>query len=93
MTVRELLERCDSAELAEWMKYYELEPFGDEWEKTAAICETIAIFGGGQNVNRNYWRPVRRKPRQQTPEEMNAEFAKMAAFLKNAGVKKQKPQE
>jgi hypothetical protein len=29
MTVRELLARVDSAELAEWAAYYQLEPFGE----------------------------------------------------------------
>jgi len=29
MTVRELLSRMDSRELAEWIAYYSLEPFGN----------------------------------------------------------------
>ena len=29
MTVKELLSRMDSRELAEWVAYYSIEPFGD----------------------------------------------------------------
>lgn len=25
----------------EWMAYYTIEPFGDEWERSAMICATV----------------------------------------------------
>lgn len=48
MTVRELLSRIDTAELVEWMAFYELEPFGYFRRdlEAAMIAQTIA------NVNR-----------------------------------------
>ena len=38
MTVRELLQRVDSAELTEWMAWYRLNPCGEE-----VICAQIAL--------------------------------------------------
>tara|TARA_R100001463_G_scaffold129363_1_gene188245 strand:- start:572 stop:823 length:252 start_codon:yes stop_codon:yes gene_type:complete len=44
MTVREMLARIDSLELAEWMVYYGLDPFGNERTDLQAgiIASTIA---------------------------------------------------
>lgn len=47
MTVGELGRRMSSHELTEWMAFYELEPFGDEWRQTASITSLMA------NVNRD----------------------------------------
>ena len=46
--MRELLERCDSREIAEWMAYDSVEPFGEDRADLRAgiIASTIA------NVNR-----------------------------------------
>jgi hypothetical protein len=48
MTVKELLSRTSSHELAEWMAYYQLEPFGEERGdlRSGIISSVIA------NVNR-----------------------------------------
>ena len=49
MTVRELLDRIDSRELAEWMAFFEMEPWGtevDDW-RSGLIASTIA------NANRD----------------------------------------
>lgn len=44
MTVRELLARMNSRELAEWMAYYRLEPFGELRADVRAgmVASTIA---------------------------------------------------
>ncbi|MBU3694793.1 MAG: hypothetical protein FGM40_08205 [Rhodocyclaceae bacterium] len=44
MTVRQLLETIDSAELAEWLAYDQIEPFGPQREDLRAglICSTVA---------------------------------------------------
>ena len=46
MTVREVLQRTDSAELTEWLAYDQLEPFGDARADLRAglICSTVANF-------------------------------------------------
>lgn len=52
MTVRELLARIDSRELAEWIAFYGFSPFGDEPAdiRSAIVASTIAncmTVGGG----------------------------------------------
>ena len=44
MTVTELLNRCDSRELAEWAAYESIEPFGEFREdlRMAKICAVMA---------------------------------------------------
>ncbi len=51
MSVRELLERIDSRELAEWMAYYTLDPFGSVRTDLNAgvIAATIANANKGKN--------------------------------------------
>jgi len=44
MTVRELLERIDSAELTEWQAFFKISPFGafvDDY-RSALLCAIIA---------------------------------------------------
>lgn len=49
MTVSEMLSRMSSHELAEWMAFYELEPWGVETDMLGhAITSTVIA-----NVNRN----------------------------------------
>jgi hypothetical protein len=91
MTVRELMERVDSFELTEWETYWRLEPFGDEWEKTAATCEAIMVAAGHTKVDRNIWRPSRREKPQQSQAEMDAEIAKIGAFMAAAAAAASRP--
>ena len=50
MTVRELLARIDSLELAEWMAYYTLDPWGTQRDDLQAgiIASTIANANSGK---------------------------------------------
>jgi hypothetical protein len=50
MTVRELLSRIDSHELAEWMAYYSLDPFGTARADLSAgiIAATVANANKGK---------------------------------------------
>jgi len=50
-TVEELLARISSRELAEWMAYAELEPFGEERADLRAgiVASTIANVNRGKN--------------------------------------------
>lgn len=40
-TVRQLGEEMDSAEFTEWMAFYDLEPFGDDWRRTGQIASIL----------------------------------------------------
>lgn len=46
MTRRELLERIDSRELAEWLAYYEISPFGPERDELRESVTTRIIARG-----------------------------------------------
>lgn len=57
-TVRELLQRCDAAELAEWYAYYIHEPWGNEWRQTATIASVIAWTAGAKDVDERTFLPA-----------------------------------
>jgi len=48
-----------SAQISEWMAYYNLEPFGDDWRQTGVVAGVIA------NVNRD----AKKKRRPYEPED------------------------
>jgi len=36
--VRELQERMDAVEFAEWQAYYRIQPFGDDWAQASTVA-------------------------------------------------------
>lgn len=44
MTVAEMLERMDAAELSEWAAYYRLEPWGEapQYWRSGLLCSMVA---------------------------------------------------
>jgi hypothetical protein len=92
-SVRELLDTVDSFEILEWQEYWQLEPWGDDWEQTATICEAIFHAAGyTDGVDRNRWRPVPREKPPQSKQSMAAEMAKIKAFADAAKRAKQQQQ-
>ena len=81
MTVKEMLARMDSTELAEWMAYYGLEPFGQEREALHAgiIAATVANANAGKG---KAYQPADFMPdfdrKEQTADDMRAVLNKMA---------------
>ena len=79
-------------EFWEWIEYYRLEPFGDEWDQAAEIGFTVAACSG--NVKRGALRRFHEnfKPKfkdskpKQTPEQMASIFRQFAA-AHNASLK------
>lgn len=59
--MRELLGRIDSRELSEWMAYWRIEPFGEEWLRNAVLCMTINRANGGKEPLQT-WMPYRGAP-------------------------------
>jgi hypothetical protein len=41
MTVKELLQRMDAREFAEWFCFYNLEPFGDDHRQSSMIAAAV----------------------------------------------------
>jgi hypothetical protein len=49
-TPREAMERLSSEEFAEIWADYGLEPWGNEWERTAYLASALAISKSGQSI-------------------------------------------
>ena len=82
MTVRELLASTDSLELAEWMQYYALSPFGDERQDLQAgiIAATVANAntGKGKAFQPSDFMPYANENEEQTMDDMKALLNTMA---------------
>jgi len=83
-TVAELQQRMTACEFHEWIQYYQLEPFGDEWEQAAEIGYTVAEASGAYKRTdlkrfRSVFKPrfKSRKPKQ-TPEQQASIFRAFA---------------
>jgi hypothetical protein len=46
MTVKEMLSRIDSRELAEWYAYDQRWPLPDPWQQTARLCRVVMASSG-----------------------------------------------
>lgn len=59
MTVSDLLKRVSSLELAEWMAFYRLEPFGEERDdlRTGIVASTVAETARDTKRRRRPYRP------------------------------------
>ncbi len=81
MTVRELLQRMDSAELTEWIAYLSIEPIGDE---RSDIHSALLAAVMANAWSRKRWSPKDFLPqwwgrRVQTEEEVKAIMRSMAS--------------
>ena len=78
MTVRELLERIDSHELAEWQAYYKLEPWGEERadQRMAQLTVIVANYlrGDGQPFDLYDFMPYTERP-EKTPQSIGDQVA------------------
>ena len=81
-TVQELGDSLSSAELAEWVAFWSIEPFGDLWRQTGSICCTTALVNGNKFSKPEDFMPSARKKDWQTEEEMKEELRKIPAFKK-----------
>lgn len=87
------MERMTSAEFAEWLAYYSLEPFGaDRQDIGHAItaCAIVNVHGGNAKVSD--FLPEFRPPAPETPEALEAKFRVFAA-RHNAALEAQKCQQ
>lgn len=82
MSVRELLSRVDSKELAEWIAYDMIEPIGSVRTDLAAgiVASTVANCHRGKNQSAFSpmdFMPLQKPAEEQTPEEIGK---KLRAF-------------
>jgi len=78
MTVERLLNEMSAAELAEWIAFYTVEPFGEDWKQTSYVCTMTGNASGGKRGGKPFepsdFLPVkpsiRHTAKRQTPEQM-----------------------
>ena len=61
LKVDAILRELSSREISEWMAFYELEPFGDEWRQTGTIAAAaVAPYAkAGVTVKPEQFMPIR----------------------------------
>ncbi len=79
MTVGELLDRMDSAELTEWMAYNQLEPLPDPWLQTGISTSMMVNLWSKTRCKPEDFIPRARRSRRQSVEDQLAIFRGIAA--------------
>lgn len=69
-SVREAQQRIDSAEFAEWVAAYEIEPWGEDWRQTAVLQSTLINVNCKKKVRIEDCMPGRVARRTRSVEEM-----------------------
>lgn len=92
MTVEGMLAQMSAAELAEWLAFYRIEPFGEPWRQTGEVCAMIGNANGGKRGGGKFsfhdFLPIRPLIRhtfgavRQTGKQMLAIFRSMAVSAK-----------
>lgn len=86
-----MLTELSSWQIAEWMAYYNLEPFGEqvEWLRSGAICSVIANVNRGQKgkvfTPEDFMPPKEehnKHPRKQTVEQQERAIRQIYAYAK-----------
>ena len=78
MTVAELSARMDSAELSEWIAYDNyFEPLPRSWEQTGLLASAVLAPHCEKHKTPKAEDFIPRARLQQTPEELQAELAKL----------------
>jgi len=82
MTVRELLARIDSLELAEWMQFYALDPWGTQRDDLQAGIIACTIANANSSKGKAFqpmdFMPYAEGKKEQTNEDMKALLNTMA---------------
>lgn len=75
--------RLTVRQLKKWMAYWRVEPFGDDWRRTArGSLTTAAAFGGKPEPGAEEKFLPSYREREQSIDELRAELAKIPAFAK-----------
>lgn len=62
-----MLESISGEQLIEWIAFYQLEPFGDEWRQTGRICANIVnpyLQKGAKAATDEDFMPLAKRSRQ-----------------------------
>lgn len=84
--VHGLEKRLSLQQLREWIAYYNIEPFGDEWRAAARVA-MFTVASNGVKVQHDmedrFMPNFRQGGHVQTDAEIEQELAKIPAYLKN----------
>lgn len=86
--VDRMLAEIPSELFSEWIAYYKLEPFGDEWLMTSYLCATMCNLASGKStdmIELDYFVPKFKSAKQRKRFDAKAHEAKMAAMFNNKG--------
>lgn len=83
-TVHSLASRMTIGQLRTWMAYYRIEPFGQDWWRSARLAATVGAMWTGkyQEQVEETFMPTYREARPQAEAEMIAELKKAPMFRK-----------
>jgi len=88
MTVKRLLEECDSREISEWYAYDQRWPISDGWMQTARLCRVVMAASGNYKrvpEEEAFMPVVVKRPQDKSAMESEMErFAEMMASRKKA---------
>ena len=80
--VDHLLDRLTSKQIAEWVAFYSLEPFGNEWRQAAVIASTIAEANRNEKKRSKPFTPDDFMPkRDEGPKDSNQLLAMAKAIM------------
>jgi hypothetical protein len=67
-----MLARIPAKTFLEWMAFWKLEPFGDQWRQNARICTVLQHInaGKGRKLNEEEFMPGHSQSQQKTPKEL-----------------------
>lgn len=68
--MRQLQAEMDAAEFAEWIEYYKIEPFGDDWLQASTVAAAGVNLWSKRKVKPDAFVP--RAKLRKTPQEMEA---------------------
>ncbi len=83
-----LLDEIPAELFTEWIAYYRVEPFGDEWLQTSYICaivRNLLATKESELIDLDYFVPTFTEKQKRPPRfDAKAHEAKMAAMFKKA---------
>lgn len=78
-----MARKVSRRQLVEWMAFWTLEPWGDEWRRSGRLAAVMAAASGATTeveIEERFLPSYRETP--QTPEEMRAVLMGIPAFAK-----------
>ncbi len=75
-----MLSRIPAKTFVEWMAFWELEPFGDQWRQVARVCTVLQHLnaGKGRKMDEDEFIPGQKKKTTRSVEDLGKFLKAMA---------------